>query len=215
MDAELQIERANYKVILKFSTAGWVGVPYLCTVQGSTIVRSWFFNMTSCFLTGAFIFSGIINTVGFKSVLVRKGCHSKVLWTGGLKQQKFIYSQLWSKKSEFMVLAWLAPSEVGGKGSLPGLSLWLVDNHHPPVSPCCFLSVHVCVQIFSSYKETATATAKLLQSCLTLGNPTDGSPPGSSVHGIFQARVLEWGAIAFSNKETSHIGLGSTLMTSF
>ena len=36
------------------------------------------------------------------------------------------------------------------------------------------------------------------QSCLTLCDPTDCNPPGSSVHGIFQARVLEWGAIAFS-----------------
>jgi len=45
----------------------------------------------------------------------------------------------------------------------------------------------------------AAAAAKLLQSCLTLCNPRDSSPPGSSVHGIFQARVLEWGAIAFSD----------------
>ena len=36
------------------------------------------------------------------------------------------------------------------------------------------------------------------QSCLTLSDPMDCSLPGSSVHGIFQARVLEWGAIAFS-----------------
>ena len=36
------------------------------------------------------------------------------------------------------------------------------------------------------------------QSCPTLSNPMDWSPPGSSIHGIFQARVLEWGAIAFS-----------------
>ena len=43
----------------------------------------------------------------------------------------------------------------------------------------------------------AAAAAKLLQSCPTLCNPTDGSPPGSSIHGIFQAKVLEWGAIAF------------------
>ena len=42
------------------------------------------------------------------------------------------------------------------------------------------------------------AAAKLLQSCPTLCDPIDGSPPGSSIHGIFQARVLEWGAIAFS-----------------
>ena len=37
------------------------------------------------------------------------------------------------------------------------------------------------------------------QSCPTLSDPMDCSPPGSSVHGIFQARVLEWGAIAFSD----------------
>ena len=42
------------------------------------------------------------------------------------------------------------------------------------------------------------ATAKSLQLCPTLCDPIDGSPPGSSTHGIFQARVLEWGTIAFS-----------------
>ena len=44
----------------------------------------------------------------------------------------------------------------------------------------------------------AAAAAKLLQSCLTLGDPIDSSPPGSPVPGILQARTLEWGAIAFS-----------------
>ena len=44
----------------------------------------------------------------------------------------------------------------------------------------------------------AAASAKSLQLCPTLSDPMDCSPPGSSVHGIFQARVLEWGAIAFS-----------------
>ena len=42
---------------------------------------------------------------------------------------------------------------------------------------------------------------EVAQSCPTLSHPMNCSPPGSSVHGIFQARVLEWGAIAFS-KET-------------
>ena len=41
------------------------------------------------------------------------------------------------------------------------------------------------------------------QSCLTLSDPMDCSLPGPSVHGIFQARVLEWGAIAFSLVETN------------
>ena len=50
----------------------------------------------------------------------------------------------------------------------------------------------------------AAAAAKSLQSYLTLCDPIDGSPPGSSVHGIFQARVLEWGAIAFSSEAAKH-----------
>jgi len=41
--------------------------------------------------------------------------------------------------------------------------------------------------------------SEVAQSCLTLRNPMDCSPPGSCTHGIFQARVLEWGAIAFSD----------------
>ena len=43
------------------------------------------------------------------------------------------------------------------------------------------------------------AAAKLLQSCPTLCNPRDGSPPGSPIPGILQARTLEWVAISFSN----------------
>ena len=51
----------------------------------------------------------------------------------------------------------------------------------------------------SEYSELITfAVAASLQSCPTLCNPMDCSLPGSSVHGIFQARVLEWVAIAFS-----------------
>ena len=48
----------------------------------------------------------------------------------------------------------------------------------------------------------AAAAAKLLQSCLTLCDPTDGSPPGSPVPGILQARTLEWAAISFSMQES-------------
>ena len=49
------------------------------------------------------------------------------------------------------------------------------------------------------YSVTAAAAAKLLQSYPTLCDPIDGSPPGSSVPGILQARILEWVAISFSN----------------
>ena len=53
----------------------------------------------------------------------------------------------------------------------------------------CYI-VHECVH------------AKLLQSCPTLCDPMDGSLPGSSVHGIFQARILEWVAISFSRRSS-------------
>ena len=53
-----------------------------------------------------------------------------------------------------------------------------------------------CHFLFQSMK--VKSERKVAQSCLTLSDPVDCSLPGSSVHGIFQARVLEWGAIRFS-----------------
>ena len=52
-------------------------------------------------------------------------------------------------------------------------------------------------QLYAIY--AAAAAAKSPQSCPTLCDPIDGSPPGSPVHGILQARTLEWGAMSFSN----------------
>ena len=49
------------------------------------------------------------------------------------------------------------------------------------------------------YVSAAAAAAKSLQSCPTLCDPIDGSPPGSPVPGILQARTLEWVAISFSD----------------
>ena len=67
----------------------------------------------------------------------------------------------------------------------------------------------------------AAAAAKSLQSCLTLCDPTDGSPPGSPVPGILHARTLEWVAISFSNawkwkvkvKSLGHVWLFTTPWT--
>ena len=57
------------------------------------------------------------------------------------------------------------------------------------------------VPLLSPFQESAAAAAaaKSLQSCLTLCDPIDGSPPGSPVPGILQARTLEWVAISFSS----------------
>ena len=51
----------------------------------------------------------------------------------------------------------------------------------------------------TSAAAAAAAAAKSLQSCLTLCNPADSSPPGSPIPGILYARILEWVAISFSN----------------
>ena len=56
------------------------------------------------------------------------------------------------------------------------------------------------IQVWHSWVtcSAADAAAKSLQSCLTLCDPINSSPPGSSVPGILQARTLEWAAISFS-----------------
>ena len=53
--------------------------------------------------------------------------------------------------------------------------------------------------------------SEVAQLCPTLSNPMDHSFPGSSVHGIFQARVLEWGAIAFSEYLYSNIHIDGVI----
>ena len=70
-------------------------------------------------------------------------------------------------------------------------------NREQPKCP----STNKCVnKLWYIYiKRTTAAAAKLLQSCPTLCDPIDGSPPGSPVRGILQARTLEWVAISFSN----------------
>ena len=65
-------------------------------------------------------------------------------------------------------------------------TIWISPGKAEHISNTDFLKIRVA------------AAAKSLQSCLTLCNPTDSSPPGSAVPGILQARTLEWVAISFS-----------------
>ena len=58
--------------------------------------------------------------------------------------------------------------------------------------------LEVKIKFMSAISRAAAAAAKLLQSCPTLCDPIDGSPPGSPVPGILQARTLEWVAISSS-----------------
>ena len=55
------------------------------------------------------------------------------------------------------------------------------------------------------WSYTCTLLLLLLLGRVRLCDPTDGSPPGSSVHGVFQARVPEWAALAFSDMHTSAV----------
>ena len=69
-----------------------------------------------------------------------------------------------------------------------------------PLTEMPLYALMVTLHSLLSYVPAATATAaKSLQSCPTLCDPIDGSPPGFPVPGILQARILEWVAISFSN----------------
>ena len=71
------------------------------------------------------------------------------------------------------------------------LKAWKRDRRRKVIST----SIVFMIQLW----RYAAAAAKLLQSCPTLCDPMDGSPPGSPVPGILQARILEWVAIFLSN----------------
>ena len=101
-------------------------------------------------------------------------------------------------------------------------------KHHSSKASILWPSAFFIVQLSHPYMTTgetialtAAAAAKLLQSCPTLCNPIDSSPPSSPVPGIFQARTLEWIAISFSNawkwkvkvKSFSHVWLLVTWWT--
>ena len=74
-----------------------------------------------------------------------------------------------------------------------------IDKFHPQTQSFSSWVYEQMVIGPLTWKATAAAAAKSLQSCLTLCDPTDGSPPGSAIPGILQARTLEWVAISFSN----------------
>ena len=83
-----------------------------------------------------------------------------------------------------------------------------IDLFHTSIIPHIFVSFFILMRAFKYYSfAAAAAAAKSLQSCLTLCNPRDSSPPGSPVPGILQARTLEWVAISFSNYSLSKFQL--------
>ena len=83
----------------------------------------------------------------------------------------------------------------------PGISWLLTFAFQIPhmIEIIWYLSFSFWLPLLGMLISAAAAAAKSLQSCPTLCDPIDGSPPGSPVPGILQARTLEWVAISFSN----------------
>ena len=102
-------------------------------------------------------------------------------------------------------------------GSFQWFNQYFSDSHSVNYS----YWIHLLYQNLTKKDCRIIATAKLLQSCPTLCNPIDGSPPGSPIPGILQARTLEWVATSFSNawkwkvkrKSLSHVRLFATPWT--
>ena len=108
--------------------------------------------------------------------------------------------------SEFLGYVGLYFYQIGKKKSL--LNMLLSTNSIISVisgSVCGLVVLSMCPIFVFCYMScdflmgAAAAAAKPLQSCPTLCDPRDGSPPGSPIPGILQARTLEWVAISFSN----------------
>ena len=103
--------------------------------------------------------------------------------------------------------------------------IWFIWNYNHKDSwwPNCYLqgTLWVVTWVDCSFLLAYVAAAKSLQSCPTLCDPIDSSPPGSPVPGILQAKTLEWVAISFSNawkwkvkgKSLSHVRLFATPWT--
>ena len=111
------------------------------------------------------------------------------------------------------ILEWVAISSSRGSSWLRDQThvSWFVYHWHVDSLSLCYLESPI-LHDNHPYKKTVFAAvfkmdnqqseSEVPQSCLTLCNPVDSSPPGSSIHGIFQARILEWVAISFSERSS-------------
>ena len=134
--------------------------------------------------------------------------------------KSFTHHFLMSELETPIVLLLTIPGSLGlRKGRVGPQGIWLnvgdgsgsASRCGPSLSGFCRLRhIYVCVRIHTHTHtlyiyivriqwNTAATAAKLPQSCPTLCDPIDSSPPGSPVPGILQARTLEWVAISFSN----------------
>ena len=122
--------------------------------------------------------------------------------TGSRTQPRCLWRPLQGDAVTWSALWWRAPQDVLGRRSpgeegRPLFSTRIISGRRRALRPG--LSFRVEGSQLNNSNTSAAAAAKSLQSCPTLCDPIDGSPPGSAVPGILQARTLEWVAISFSN----------------
>ena len=98
---------------------------------------------------------------------------------------------------------WVSPG-LGreGCGGAGGEWVWPKKGHTGVLAnssvSCLWWWTHTCCKVAQNYIHTRYCCCLVAETCLTLCNPVDCSPPSSSVHGISQARILEWVAISSS-----------------
>ena len=110
-----------------------------------------------------------------------------------------------------LVLCWVSHSTIhGSSGGSPAIGLYCLRDFaswdHTSETWFYHLNLVFLVQLVSFLE---LCYAKSLQSCPTLCNPIDGSPPGSPIPGILQARTLEWVAISLSNARKGKVKVKS------
>ena len=148
------------------------------------------------------------------NVLVPLVCHNRAIKLGGFKPQNLIQKselKMWaglvsSKGSEGQFIPSLSPSN-------PAILVILGCKHVTPISACHHIAFLFPLLFLwgHSFLLLCAVRDKLLQSCLTLCQAMDCSPPGSCVRGILQARILEWVAISFSRTTLFQPSLVSSL----
>ena len=124
---------------------------------------------------------------------------------GSLTEQRFILSQFWRpnfQNQEFKVNKGGVASKTSGSNTfLASLVFWWLPAF-PDLWPC-YSGLCLCNPSLSLLLRVHSLCCCLVaQSCPTLFNHVDCSPPGSSVHGILQAKVLEWIAVPFSRRSS-------------
>ena len=149
--------------------------------------------------------------VGFSGGSVVKNPSAKAGDTGSVPeffQRKILLSRKWQHTPVFL------PGKFNKQRSLVGYSPWgqkeSDTTEHTHINMCCIFFIHSsngylgCIHILTivngaaKNKECIKVKVLVIQSCLTLCDPKNCSSPGSSVHWISHARILEWATISFS-----------------